>query len=85
MKRGWTERSCNFSPARVSRLLLENARNPPSAGKTTSLPSSNRTASTKFGQARMMQPTCLSMHQPWASLLVYGIKRIEGKVCAKCV
>ncbi|GFR49797.1 hypothetical protein Agub_g11735 [Astrephomene gubernaculifera] len=23
--------------------------------------------------------TCLSMHQPWASLLVYGIKRIEGR------
>ncbi|GIL88707.1 hypothetical protein Vretimale_17285 [Volvox reticuliferus] len=22
---------------------------------------------------------CLSMHQPWASLLVYGIKRIEGR------
>ena len=23
--------------------------------------------------------TCLTMHQPWASLLVYGIKRIEGR------
>jgi hypothetical protein len=23
--------------------------------------------------------TCLSMHQPWASLLVHGIKRIEGQ------
>ena len=22
---------------------------------------------------------CLSMHQPWASLLVYGLKRIEGR------
>ncbi|KAK3418334.1 hypothetical protein EUGRSUZ_H04289 [Eucalyptus grandis] len=22
---------------------------------------------------------CLTMHQPWASLLVYGIKRMEGK------
>jgi hypothetical protein len=22
---------------------------------------------------------CLSMHQPWASLLVHGIKRIEGR------
>ena len=22
---------------------------------------------------------CLSMHQPWASLLVWGIKRIEGR------
>lgn len=22
---------------------------------------------------------CLSMHQPWASLLVYGIKRVEGR------
>ncbi|KAJ0769957.1 putative ASCH domain, PUA-like superfamily, activating signal cointegrator 1 [Helianthus annuus] len=22
---------------------------------------------------------CLTMHQPWASLLVYGIKRIEGR------
>ena len=22
---------------------------------------------------------CLSMHQPWASMLVYGIKRIEGR------
>lgn len=22
---------------------------------------------------------CISMHQPWASLLVYGIKRIEGR------
>eukprot|EP01126_Amoeba_proteus_P056422 TRINITY_DN7088_c0_g1_i1.p1 TRINITY_DN7088_c0_g1~~TRINITY_DN7088_c0_g1_i1.p1 ORF type:complete len:220 (+),score=42.20 TRINITY_DN7088_c0_g1_i1:89-748(+) len=34
----------------------------------------------------VVQPTilsdtgvCLSMHQPWASLLVYGIKRIEGR------
>eukprot|EP01026_Neomeris_dumetosa_P000906 TRINITY_DN10217_c0_g1_i3.p3 TRINITY_DN10217_c0_g1~~TRINITY_DN10217_c0_g1_i3.p3 ORF type:complete len:196 (-),score=32.96 TRINITY_DN10217_c0_g1_i3:280-867(-) len=25
------------------------------------------------------QQYCLSMHQPWASLLVYGIKRIEGR------
>ena len=24
--------------------------------------------------------TCLTMHQPWASLLVFGIKRIEGRV-----
>ncbi|XP_057550124.1 uncharacterized protein LOC130828270 isoform X2 [Amaranthus tricolor] len=23
---------------------------------------------------------CLTMHQPWASLLVYGIKRIEGRL-----
>eukprot|EP01102_Stenamoeba_stenopodia_P014764 TRINITY_DN4948_c0_g1_i1.p1 TRINITY_DN4948_c0_g1~~TRINITY_DN4948_c0_g1_i1.p1 ORF type:complete len:268 (-),score=59.53 TRINITY_DN4948_c0_g1_i1:55-858(-) len=23
--------------------------------------------------------TCLTMHQPWASLLVYGIKKIEGR------
>ena len=22
---------------------------------------------------------CLTMHQPWASLLVYGIKRAEGR------
>uniref|UniRef100_A0A6B2LNL7 ASCH domain-containing protein n=1 Tax=Arcella intermedia TaxID=1963864 RepID=A0A6B2LNL7_9EUKA len=22
---------------------------------------------------------CLSMHQPWASLLVYGVKRVEGR------
>lgn len=22
---------------------------------------------------------CLTLHQPWASLLVYGIKRIEGR------
>ncbi|XP_065864073.1 uncharacterized protein [Euphorbia lathyris] len=22
---------------------------------------------------------CLTMHQPWASLLIYGIKRIEGR------
>lgn len=22
---------------------------------------------------------CLSMHQPWASMLVFGIKRIEGR------
>ena len=22
---------------------------------------------------------CLSMHQPWASLLVYGIKTVEGR------
>lgn len=25
------------------------------------------------------QMTCLTMHQPWASLLVYGIKRAEGR------
>jgi hypothetical protein len=24
-------------------------------------------------------PQCLSMHQPWASLLVHGIKRVEGR------
>ena len=24
-------------------------------------------------------PYCLSMHQPWASLLVAGIKRVEGR------
>lgn len=29
------------------------------------------------GQAACVE--CLSMHQPWASLLVYGIKRIEGR------
>jgi len=23
---------------------------------------------------------CLSMHQPWASLLVYGVKRVEGRI-----
>ena len=22
---------------------------------------------------------CLTLHQPWASLLVYGIKRVEGR------
>lgn len=22
---------------------------------------------------------CISMHQPWASLLVYGFKRVEGR------
>ena len=22
---------------------------------------------------------CISMHQPWASLMVYGIKRFEGR------
>ncbi|KAL6278783.1 hypothetical protein ACE6H2_022384 [Prunus campanulata] len=25
---------------------------------------------------------CLTMHQPWASLLIYGIKRIEGRTWA---
>lgn len=24
--------------------------------------------------------TCLTMHQPWASLVAYGIKRVEGRV-----
>ena len=27
-----------------------------------------------------MQNTCMSLHQPWASLLVYGVKRGEGRV-----
>ncbi|XP_072985551.1 uncharacterized protein [Typha latifolia] len=30
------------------------------------------------GGERYRNP-CLTMHQPWASLLVYGIKRIEGR------
>ncbi|KAH0640423.1 hypothetical protein KY285_037009 [Solanum tuberosum] len=30
------------------------------------------------GDANYRNP-CLTMHQPWASLLVYGIKRIEGR------
>jgi ASCH domain len=30
------------------------------------------------GAGRYSNP-CLTMHQPWASLLVYGIKRIEGR------
>lgn len=29
-------------------------------------------------QGNLRNP-CLTMHQPWASLLVYGIKRIEGR------
>lgn len=36
-----------------------------------------------MGSRRMESPNyrnpCLTMHQPWASLLVYGIKRIEGR------
>ncbi|KAF6154799.1 hypothetical protein GIB67_032411 [Kingdonia uniflora] len=28
---------------------------------------------------RYRRNPCLTMHQPWASLLVYGIKRIEGR------
>ncbi|CAN4091140.1 unnamed protein product [Withania somnifera] len=30
------------------------------------------------GEVNYRNP-CLTMHQPWASLLVYGIKRIEGR------
>ncbi|KAG0473367.1 hypothetical protein HPP92_015224 [Vanilla planifolia] len=30
------------------------------------------------GSVKYRNP-CLTMHQPWASLLVYGIKRIEGR------
>uniref|UniRef100_A0A0E0KLW3 ASCH domain-containing protein n=1 Tax=Oryza punctata TaxID=4537 RepID=A0A0E0KLW3_ORYPU len=30
------------------------------------------------GGARLRNP-CLTMHQPWASLLVHGIKRVEGR------
>ncbi len=26
-----------------------------------------------------MAALCISMHQPWASLLVHGIKRVEGR------
>ncbi|XP_044501567.1 uncharacterized protein LOC123222712 [Mangifera indica] len=32
----------------------------------------------KQGTGNYTNP-CLTMHQPWASLLVYGIKRIEGR------
>jgi len=37
-----------------------------------------------FGRKRVMsrgnyKNPCLTMHQPWASLLVHGIKRIEGR------
>ncbi|XP_073025468.1 uncharacterized protein [Primulina eburnea] len=35
--------------------------------------SRNRTESSNY------RNPCLTMHQPWASLLVYGIKRIEGR------
>ncbi|PRW33985.1 activating signal cointegrator 1 [Chlorella sorokiniana] len=31
------------------------------------------------GSAPPDRGVCLSMHQPWASLLVYGLKRIEGR------
>lgn len=31
------------------------------------------------GTAAPDRGVCLSMHQPWASLLVYGLKRIEGR------
>ncbi|XP_064989976.1 uncharacterized protein LOC135627715 isoform X1 [Musa acuminata AAA Group] len=30
------------------------------------------------GRGKYTNP-CLTMHQPWASLLVYGIKRVEGR------
>lgn len=32
-------------------------------------------------EASIVQPDdkCLTLHQPWASLLVYGVKRIEGR------
>jgi hypothetical protein len=32
-----------------------------------------------FGCDKKDEGMCLTMHQPWASLLVYGIKRIEGR------
>ncbi|CAI9277682.1 unnamed protein product [Lactuca saligna] len=35
-------------------------------------------ASRSRGDGNYRNP-CLTMHQPWASLLVYGIKRIEGR------
>ena len=29
---------------------------------------------------------CISLHEPWASLLCYGVKRIEGREwCALCL
>ncbi|KAL8140020.1 hypothetical protein V2J09_006041 [Rumex salicifolius] len=31
------------------------------------------------GAGNTIRNACLTMHQPWASLLVYGIKRIEGR------
>nr|XP_043629036.1 activating signal cointegrator 1 [Erigeron canadensis] len=31
------------------------------------------------GESSNYTNPCLTMHQPWASLLVYGIKRIEGR------
>ncbi|EYU32549.1 hypothetical protein ABFS82_14G025300 [Erythranthe guttata] len=34
--------------------------------------------SRRFESSNYRNP-CLTMHQPWASLLVYGIKRIEGR------
>ncbi|KAI4997213.1 hypothetical protein ZWY2020_052555 [Hordeum vulgare] len=31
------------------------------------------------GDGRGLPNPCLTMHQPWASLLVHGIKRVEGR------
>ncbi|KAK8814385.1 hypothetical protein WA158_008247 [Blastocystis sp. Blastoise] len=33
----------------------------------------------KLEEDKKDQMKCLTMHQPWASLLVYGIKRVEGR------
>ncbi|XP_020093363.1 uncharacterized protein LOC109713625 isoform X1 [Ananas comosus] len=32
-----------------------------------------------WGGGKKYRNACLTMHQPWASLLVYGIKRVEGR------
>ena len=38
-----------------------------------------RTLSDSPIRIRIIRAECLSMHQPWASLLVYGFKRAEGR------
>lgn len=38
----------------------------------------NRRGGSSSGGSRYRNP-CLTMHQPWASLLVHGIKKIEGR------
>ncbi|XP_065866734.1 myosin-9-like isoform X2 [Euphorbia lathyris] len=45
------------------------------------LPVSNRLKPRGRGRSSYENYTnqCLTMHQPWASLLIYGIKRIEGR------
>ncbi|KJE91246.1 thyroid hormone receptor interactor 4 [Capsaspora owczarzaki ATCC 30864] len=75
-------------PKPIKTKAAKGANAPAAASATTTTPIATSSATARHGASRVQDKAiqemvdvgvCLSMHQPWATLLVQGIKKVEGR------